>query len=410
MTRRKGVLDGVGLPGKLADCQEKDPAKCEIYIVEGDSAGGSAKQGRDRKFQAILPLRGKVLNVEKARYDKLLSSEQIVTLVTALGCGIGKDDYNLDKLRYHRIIIMTDADVDGAHIRTLLLTFLYRQMPDMIERGYVYIAQPPLYKIKAGKDERYLKDDTELNAHMLRLALQGSELVPGENAAAISGDALGELARSYLLSKSVIERLSRLYDPAALEAVMDGVAIDLSNEASTEASAKALHAALHDDALKNDVRVVPSYDPVREQRSLHVERTHHGNVRVSVIDQEFQHTADYQQLVTTADTFKGLIGEGAVIKRGERSMAVSDFKSAMKWLLADAERNVSKQRYKGLGEMNPGQLWETTMDPAVRRLLRVQIEDAIAADGIFTTLMGDDVEPRRAFIESNALRAGNIDV
>ncbi|HDR9504979.1 DNA topoisomerase (ATP-hydrolyzing) subunit B [Burkholderia cepacia] len=410
MTRRKGVLDGVGLPGKLADCQEKDPAKCEIYIVEGDSAGGSAKQGRDRKFQAILPLRGKVLNVEKARYDKLLSSEQIVTLVTALGCGIGKDDYNLDKLRYHRIIIMTDADVDGAHIRTLLLTFLYRQMPDMIERGYVYIAQPPLYKIKAGKDERYLKDDVELNAHMLRLALQGSELVPGENAAVISGDALGELARSYLLSRSVIDRLSRLYDPAALEAIMDGVAIDLSNEASTEASAKALHAALHDEALKNEVRVVPSYDAVREQRSLHVERTHHGNVRVSVIDQEFQHTADYQQLVATANTFTGLIGEGAVIKRGERSMAVSDFKSAMKWLLADAERNVSKQRYKGLGEMNPGQLWETTMDPTVRRLLRVQIEDAIAADGIFTTLMGDDVEPRRAFIESNALRAGNIDV
>ncbi|MCA3799135.1 DNA topoisomerase (ATP-hydrolyzing) subunit B [Burkholderia sp.] len=410
MTRRKGVLDGVGLPGKLADCQEKDPAKCEIYIVEGDSAGGSAKQGRDRKFQAILPLRGKVLNVEKARYDKLLSSEQIVTLVTALGCGIGKEDYNLEKLRYHRIIIMTDADVDGAHIRTLLLTFLYRQMPDMIERGYVYIAQPPLYKIKAGKDERYLKDDVELNAHMLRLALQGSELVPGENAAAISGDALGELARSYLLSQSVIERLSRLYDPAALEAVMDGVVIDLSNEASTEASAKALHAALHDEALKNEVRVVPSYDPVREQRSLHVERTHHGNVRVSVIDQEFQHTADYQQLVTTANTFKGLIGEGAIIKRGERNMVVADFKSAMKWLLADAERNVSKQRYKGLGEMNPGQLWETTMDPAVRRLLRVQIEDAIAADGIFTTLMGDDVEPRRAFIESNALRAGNIDV
>ncbi|KVM78154.1 DNA topoisomerase (ATP-hydrolyzing) subunit B [Burkholderia stagnalis] len=410
MTRRKGVLDGVGLPGKLADCQEKDPAKCEIYIVEGDSAGGSAKQGRDRKFQAILPLRGKVLNVEKARYDKLLSSEQIVTLVTALGCGIGKEDYNLDKLRYHRIIIMTDADVDGAHIRTLLLTFLYRQMPDMIERGYVYIAQPPLYKIKAGKDERYLKDDSELNAHMLRLALQGSELVPGENAAAISGDALGELARSYLMSQSVIGRLSRLYDPAALEAVMDGVVIDLSSEESTEASAKALHAALHDEALKNEVRVVPSYDPVRELRSLRVERAHHGNVRVSVIDEEFQHTADYQQLVNTANTFKGLIGEGAVIKRGERNMAVADFKSAMKWLLADAERNVSKQRYKGLGEMNPEQLWETTMDPAVRRLLRVQIEDAIAADGIFTTLMGDEVEPRRAFIESNALRAGNIDV
>ncbi|MEQ5840441.1 DNA topoisomerase (ATP-hydrolyzing) subunit B [Paraburkholderia acidicola] len=410
MTRRKGVLDGVGLPGKLADCQEKDPAKSEIYIVEGDSAGGSAKQGRDRKFQAILPLRGKVLNVEKARYDKLLSSEQIVTLITALGCGIGKDDYNLDKLRYHRIIIMTDADVDGAHIRTLLLTFFYRQMPDMIERGFVYIAQPPLYKIKAGKDERYLKDESERNAHMLKLALQGSDLVPTENATPIAGDALGELARSYLLAQAVVNRLSRLYDAQAMEAVMDGVVIDFTDEASTEASAKVLEAHLRDDPLKPEVFVHAMYDAVREQRSLRVERKHHGNLKISVIDQDFQLTADYHQLTTTADTFKGLIGVGAVIRRGERSMAVNNFKSAMKWLIADAERNVSLQRYKGLGEMNPGQLWETTMDPTVRRLLRVQIEDAIAADGIFTTLMGDDVEPRRAFIESNALRAGNIDV
>jgi DNA gyrase subunit B len=410
MTRRKGVLDGVGLPGKLADCQEKDPAKSEIYIVEGDSAGGSAKQGRDRKFQAILPLRGKVLNVEKARFDKLLSSEQIVTLITALGCGIGKEDYNLDKLRYHRIIIMTDADVDGAHIRTLLLTFFYRQMPDMIERGYIYIAQPPLYKVKAGKDERYLKDGAELNAHMLRLALQGSELVPAEGAAPIAGDALGELARSYLLAQGVVDRLSRLYDAGALEAVMDGVAIDLTSEAAAEASAQAIQVTLRNNPLKPEVSVFAAYDAVREVRSLRVERRHHGNVKVSVIDADFLLTADYQQLLNTANTFKGLIGAGALIKRGERSMAVSDFKSAMRWLIADAERNVSKQRYKGLGEMNPGQLWETTMDPSVRRLLRVQIEDAIAADGIFTTLMGDDVEPRRAFIESNALRAGNIDV
>lgn len=410
MTRRKGVLDGVGLPGKLADCQEKDPAKSEIYIVEGDSAGGSAKQGRDRKFQAILPLRGKVLNVERARFDKLISSEQIVTLVTALGTGLGKDDYNLDKLRYHRIIIMTDADVDGAHIRTLLLTFFYRQMPEIVERGYIYIAQPPLYKIKAGKDERYLKDTHELNQHMLKLALQGSELTASEGGTPITGDALGELARAYLLAQAVVDRVSRFYDMNALEAVMDGIVLDLSSTESTVASAAALQAALRGDPLKPEVSVEPTYDAVREVHSLHIKRRHHGNVKVSVIDQDFQLTADYKQLVTTADTFKGLIQKGALIKRGERSMAVTDFKSAMKWLIADAERNVSKQRYKGLGEMNPSQLWETTMDPTVRRLLRVEIEDAIAADAIFTTLMGDDVEPRRAFIESNALRAGNIDV
>ncbi|WP_158899740.1 DNA topoisomerase (ATP-hydrolyzing) subunit B [Burkholderia sp. L27(2015)] len=410
MTRRKGVLDGVGLPGKLADCQEKDPAKSEIYIVEGDSAGGSAKQGRDRKFQAILPLRGKVLNVEKARYDKLLQSEQIVTLITALGCGIGSEDYKPEKLRYHRIIIMTDADVDGAHIRTLLLTFFYRQMPQLIDNGYIYIAQPPLYKIKHGKEERYLKDTHELNQHMLKLALQGAALTPAENAEPIAGDALGELARSYLLAEAVVDRLSRLIDSSALEAVMDGVALDLSSEETTQVSAAALQAALQADPLKPEVTVRAVYDEIRELRALRIERRHHGNIKVSVLDEEFLLTADFQQLMHTAATFKGLIGPGAVIKRGERNMLVTGFKGAMRWLLADAERNVSKQRYKGLGEMNPGQLWETTMDPGVRRLLRVQIEDAIAADGIFTTLMGDEVEPRRAFIESNALRAGNIDV
>ncbi|WP_347555273.1 DNA topoisomerase (ATP-hydrolyzing) subunit B [Robbsia sp. KACC 23696] len=410
MTRRKSVLDGVGLPGKLADCQEKDPAKSEVYLVEGDSAGGSAKQGRDRKFQAILPLRGKVLNVEKARYDKLLSSEQIVTLITALGCGIGKDDYNVEKLRYHRIIIMTDADVDGAHIRTLLLTLFYRQLPDLIEKGYVYIAQPPLLKIKHGKEERYLKDESELRQYKLKLALNGAGLTTHEGAEPITGDALGELARSYLLSEAVIERIRRHVDAAALEAIMDGVTVNLSDKEKAEASAAALQAAITATPLKPEISVTTMHDEVRETWSLRVSRRHHGNIKISVIDPEFLVTADFRQLVATADIFRGLIGEGALIARGDRNQAVTDFKSAMKWLLADADRGVAIQRYKGLGEMNPEQLWETTMDPNVRRLLRVQIEDAIAADGIFTTLMGDEVEPRRAFIESNALRAGNIDV
>ncbi|MGI4814399.1 MAG: DNA topoisomerase (ATP-hydrolyzing) subunit B [Janthinobacterium lividum] len=410
MTRRKGLLDGVGLPGKLADCQERDPAKCEVYIVEGDSAGGSAKQGRDRKFQAILPLRGKVLNVEKARFDKLLSSEQIVTLITALGCGIGQDDYNIDKLRYHRIIIMTDADVDGAHIRTLLLTFFYRQLPELIERGYIYIAQPPLFKMKHGKDERYLKDMNEMRQYMLRLALQGASLVTQEGAEPISGDPLGELARRYLLAEAVIDRVSRVIDRGTLEAIMDGVVIDLSTAETAAVSAEALQTALRGGPLKPEVSVVPQFDELRETNTLRIERRLHGNIKVSGIDAEFLATADFEQLRVAAETFRGLVGAGAMIRRGERSQTTTDFKTAMKWLIADAERNVSMQRYKGLGEMNAEQLWDTTMDPTVRRLLRVQIEDAIAADGIFTTLMGDDVEPRRAFIELNALRAGNIDV
>jgi DNA gyrase subunit B len=412
MTRRKGVLDGLGLPGKLADCQEKDPAQCEIYIVEGDSAGGSAKQGRDRKFQAILPLRGKILNVEKARYEKLLTSNEILTLITALGTGIGQgsggDDFNPDKLRYHRIIIMTDADVDGAHIRTLLLTFFYRQMPQLVERGHIYIAQPPLYKVKHGKSEQYLKDGVELDAYLLRVALEGAAVEPGAGKPAIRGVALEELARQYLLATNVIARLSNWMDIEGLRALSDGLALNLDSAAEAERSAVAMQSALH------DAMVSAEFDSRTDKHLLRISRRHHGNVKSSVITQDFVHGADYEALFKAGQTFKGLLGQEAVVKRGEgekqKENKVSDFRAAMAWLMVQAENSVGRQRYKGLGEMNPGQLWETTMDPTVRRLLRVQIDDAIEADRVFTMLMGDEVEPRREFIESNALRAANIDV
>ena len=408
MTRRKGLLDGVGLPGKLADCQEKDPALCELYLVEGDSAGGSAKQGRDRKFQAILPLKGKILNVEKARFDKLISSQEIVTLITALGTGIGKDEYKPEKLRYHRLIIMTDADVDGAHIRTLLLTFFYRQMRELVEGGHIYIAQPPLYKVKHGKTERYIKDDQALKQFLLTLALEGSVLTPQAGAPEISGAALELLAREYLLAEAVINRLSHLINPEVLHALIDcNLKIELTDESAAVASANALMKAV---GSKLGINIVARYDTVHERWQLRLEKILHGNLKLGVIDEDLLVSGDYAQLRKTAEILAGLFAAGGFVARGEKRKTVSSFAETMQWLLNEVERSVTKQRYKGLGEMNPAQLWETTMDPKVRRLLKVQIEDAIGADEIFSTLMGELVEPRRSFIETNALAARNIDV
>jgi DNA gyrase subunit B len=421
MTRRKGALDIAGLPGKLADCQEKDPALSELFLVEGDSAGGSAKQGRDRRTQAILPLKGKILNVEKARFDKMLSSVEVGTLITALGCGIGRDDFDPDKLRYHRIIIMTDADVDGSHIRTLLLTFFYRQMHELIERGHVYIAQPPLYKIKRGKQEVYVKDDAELNHYLLNAALDSAGLYVNKDAPPLSGPALESLAKEHIAVEAIIARLARRYDEAVLRAMstLPEVTTELSDDldrldAWTQALSAAMPKSTGDRAQIGGGGTYTAQlergGPDGEGVRVAITKVLHGIGATRYLQREFFETKEYKLIMGLAAKLSDLLSPGAYVKRGEKQSGVESFAEAVDWLMGEARRGQSIQRYKGLGEMNPDQLWDTTVNPETRRLMQVKIDDAVKADEIFTTLMGDQVEPRREFIEKNALTVANLDV
>ena len=414
MTRRKGALDIAGLPGKLADCQSKDPANSEIYIVEGESAGGSAKQARDRRTQAILPLKGKILNVEKARFDKMLSSVEVGTLITALGCGIGKDEYAPDKLRYHSIIIMTDADVDGSHIRTLLLTFFYRQMPELIERGHIFIAQPPLYRIKRGKQIQYLKDDKDLNEYLIQIALEDAKLFVNPKAPPIMGAVLERLAKQYLNVMEIVGRLSHRYPATAVEALAYLPKLaqnDLQNSEEMAEWNDKFQQQLTKMASNGTFFTVSLFEDKERKVFLpNIVMMSHGvesNYRFSY---EFFNGNDYHVIMTLGAEIQGLLEENAFIQRGDKKLAVETFKEALAWLMEEAKKGQQISRYKGLGEMNPEQLWETTMDPAVRRMMVVKIDDAVAADQIFTCLMGDNVESRREFIETNALLVGNLDI